>query len=449
MSPLFEPVSLGSLTLPNRVAMAPMTRSRGTDDHVPNALAATYYAQRAGAGLIITEGVPVSQEGVGYVRVPGLWNQAQIDAWTPITRAVHDEGGRIFAQIWHVGRISHTSFQPQGGAPVAPSVVAARAEAYTPEGRATTSEPVALDLAGIQRVVNDFAAAARNALKAGFDGVEIHGANGYLLEQFLYSGSNHRTDGYGGSAQNRARFHLEVLDAVVAAIGPERVGLRVSPQNTFNDAHDEDRRATFAALAEGLAQRDFAFLHVVEPVNTEPSARLLPLLREAHRGTLIVNGGYRKDSAEAVLARGEADLVAFGSTFLANPDLTARLRLDRPLNAPNPATFYTPGPEGYTDYPFLDVGHVRVVALEVTDEEGYTAYRRAMKPILASWGGRFAVDVRGSALRPEGANRVFVIEFPDAAAAGAFFSDPAYLAVREAHFVGSTGAIAYHRNLDV
>lgn len=444
MATLFDPVSVGSLSLDNRIALAPMTRSRGTPDHLQSELAATYYAQRAGAGLLITEGTPVSQEGVGYIHVPGIWSDAQVEAWKPVTEAVHAEGSTIFAQIWHVGRISHTTFQPDERAPVAPSALAANAQAFTGTGFQPTSTPTALDEAGIRRIVGDFAAAARRAVDAGFDGVEIHGANGYLLEQFLYTGSNTRTDGYGGSPANRARFTLEVVDAVIEAIGGERVGLRLSPQNTFNDSHDDDRKATFAALASELARRPLAFLHIVEPVSTPEADRIAPSLRAAFDGTVLLNGGYDATTARAALENGDADLIAFGSSFISNPDLPARLRLGAPLVPPNPETFYTPGPEGYTDYPALDTPYVHWVAMEITDQDGYTRYRDSMRRILRSFGGRFLFDAHASQILvgDPAANRVFALAFPSEEASDRFFADPAYAAVRAEHFDGSVGAVS-------
>ena len=435
---LFSPLSLGDLTLPNRVVMAPMTRSRATDDHVVQPMTATYYAQRASGGLLVTEGIPVSQQGVGYVRVPGIWDARRADAWRPVTDAVHAAGGRIFAQIWHVGRVSHQVFQPDGAAPVAPSAIAAEIDVYTPEGPARASTPRALELDEIPQIVADFVAAARRALEAGFDGVEIHGANGYLLEQFLFSGSNHRTDAYGGSVDGRMRLVLEVVDAVVAEVGPGRAGLRISPHNTFNGVHEDDRPTLARALASALHGRGLAYLHVVEPVGTpEP---LLPEIKERLGGIVIVNGGYDADSAEAVLAAGHADLVAFGQSYLANPDLPERLATGAPLNPPDRSTFYTPGPEGYLDYPTLEgaAPYVRLLGLQVTDQDGYRAYREQMAPLLEAHGGPFGLDLTvGDVLRsPVDApfNRVFTIAFPDANAAARFYDDPRYREIRARHF---------------
>ena len=437
MATLFDTLQLGPLTLNNRVALAPLTRSRGTQDHVANALSARYYAERASGGLLISEGCPVSQAGVGYICVPGLWNDAQVEAWRPIVQAVHEEGGRIFAQIWHVGRMSHTAFQPNGQAPVSASAIAANAKAHTHEGRFPTSVPTALTTDGIAQVVADFANAARNAAAAGFDGVEIHGANGYLLEQFLYSGVNLRTDAYGGSVANRARLMLEVVDAVVAELGAGRVGLRISPQNTFGDAHDDNRRETYAHLVAQLKGRGLVYLHLREALSTPDDVRLLPMIREGFDGVILINEGYDRASADAVIERGEADMVAFGVSYLANPDLPARLRLNAPLNPPNPALFYSQGAAGYNDYPFLEAGYSVLVALEVIDPVGYASYRSAIKALLASYGGRFTVDMDVERVRLPvglGATRVFVGAFPSQEAATAFFTDPRYLAIKGEHF---------------
>lgn len=355
-TPLFTPFQLGPLTLPNRIVMAPMTRSRAAGGNVQTELNARYYAQRASAGLIITEATQVTAAGQGYVRTPGIHSDEQVAGWRLVTEAVHRAGGRIFAQLWHVGRISHTSFQPDGGAPVAPSAIAAQGMSYTLSGPLPFSVPRALALAEIPSVVAQFAAGARQAKAAGFDGVELHGANGYLIDQFLRDGSNQRTDAYGGSAANRARFLLEVTDAVVGVWGAERVGVRLSPQGAFNDMSDSDPATTFGHAAAELGTRKLAYLHLIEPVAGPASngtSPLAPLLRQRFGGALILNGGYDKASAEAALAAGQAELISFGVPFLANPDLPERLARSAPFNHPDRSTFYSEGEKGYTDYPAL------------------------------------------------------------------------------------------------
>ena len=353
---LFTPIQIGPLALPNRVVMAPMTRNRAGAGNVPGALAADYYRQRASAGLIVTEATQVSPQGVGYPGTPGIHDDLQVAGWRRVTDAVHAAGGRIFLQLWHVGRISHPSLQPDGVLPVAPSAIAAKGDAFTASGPQPFVTPRALETAEIPGIVAQFQNGARLAQAAGFDGVEIHGANGYLIDQFLRDGTNHRTDRYGGNLQNRARFLLEVTEAVAGVWGPERVGVRLSPQSDFNDMHDSDPRATFGHAALALAPFGLAYLHIVEPVGALPEGtpRLGPDLKEAFGGQLMVNGGYTRPLAEAALARGEADLVSFGSSFLANPDLPLRLARNAPLNAPEPATFYGGTERGYTDYPALD-----------------------------------------------------------------------------------------------
>lgn len=352
---LFSPFTIGSLELPNRIVMAPMTRSRGT---VPTELTAEYYAQRASAGLLITEASQISQQGVGYVRTPGIHTEEQVAGWQRVTDAVHRRGGRIFLQLWHVGRISHTLHQPEGAAPVAPSAIAADGMTYTAEGPKPFSTPRALELEEIPGVVAQYEAGARRAFTAGFDGVELHAANGYLVDQFLRDGSNRRTDRYGGSVENRARFLLEVTDALVGVWGRERVGVRLSPTGTFNSMSDSDPAATFGYAATELAARGIGYLHVIDGVAgpmKSSAPRIAPLLRERFRGAFILNGGYTGETAEAALVGGEADLVAFGVPYLANPDLPERIRQGAPLNPPDQATFYSEGARGYTDYPTLQV----------------------------------------------------------------------------------------------
>jgi N-ethylmaleimide reductase len=353
-SDLFTPFQLGPLLLPNRVVMAPMTRNRAGAGNVPTALNAEYYEQRASAGLIVTEATQVSPQGVGYPGTPGIHTDAQVEGWRRVTDAVHRAGGRIFLQLWHVGRISHPSLQPGGALPVAPSVIAAEGQAFTTSGLQPFVVPRSLETGEIPDVVAQFGAGARHALAADFDGVELHAANGYLIDQFLRDGTNRRTDRYGGSLENRARFLLEVVEAVTAVWGPERVGVRLSPWSDFNSMHDGDPPATFGYVARALAPFGLAYLHVVEPIGVPAGAEPLAAhLKAAFGGALMVNGGYTKSLAEAALARGEADLVSFAASFLANPDLPVRLARNAPLNAPDPATFYGGDHHGYTDYPVL------------------------------------------------------------------------------------------------
>lgn len=348
---VFLPYELGGLTLQNRMVMAPMTRSRALAGNVPNPLAATYYAQRASAGLIVTEATQVSPQGVGYVRTPGIHSAAQVAAWKTITDAVHAAGGKIFLQLWHVGRISHPDFH--GGAlPVAPSAVAAQGTVFTEQGPKPMVTPRALDRSEIPGIVAQFRAGAENAKAAAFDGVEIHGANGYLLDQFTRDGVNKRTDAYGGSVENRARLPLEVTDAVVGVWGPDRVGYRISPNGAYNSMSDSDPARTFSYLTEALNRRGIGYLHVVDPMS-DGAKRLTPVLRKLFDGTYIVNGGFDLAAANAAIAGGEADLVAFGVPFLANPDLPARLRQGAALNAADQATFYAGEAKGFIDYPEL------------------------------------------------------------------------------------------------
>jgi N-ethylmaleimide reductase len=354
---LFAPVQLGPYRLPNRLVMAPLTRNRAGPGNVPGPLNAEYYAQRASAGLIVSEASQVSAAGQGYPATPGIHSPEQVAGWRLVTDAVHARGGRIFLQLWHVGRISHPSLQPGGALPVAPSAVRPAGQAVTLQGLQPFVTPRALELAEIPQVLDQYRAAAANALAAGFDGVEIHAANGYLLDQFLRDGTNQRSDRYGGGPENRARLTLEVTEAVCAVWGPDRVGIRLSPLQPFNDMRDSDPRATFTHAVQALSAFGLAYLHVTEVGSESPGAAGPPFdlheLRRAWRGLYIVNGGYDRDRANAALAAGEADLVAFGVAFLANPDLPERLRRGAALNPPNPDTFYGGAAEGYTDYPFL------------------------------------------------------------------------------------------------
>jgi N-ethylmaleimide reductase len=348
---LFLPYRLGNIELTNRLVMAPMTRSRALERNVPNPLAATYYAQRASAGLIVTEATQVSPQGVGYIRTPGIHSAEQVTGWTRITEAVHGAGGKIFLQLWHVGRISHPDFHG-GELPVAPSAIAAQGQVITAKGPQKMVTPRTLTLAEVSGIVEQFRRGAENAKRAGFDGVELHGANGYLLDQFLRDGTNRRTDAYGGTVENRARLPIEVTKAVIDVWGSDRVGYRVSPNGTFNSMSDTDPVQTFSYLAEQLNRLGIVYLHVVDPL-ADGAKRLSPLLRRKFNRTYIVNGGFDLDSANAAIDGGEADLVAFGSRFLANPDLPQRYRINASLNVPDQATFYAGEDKGFTDYPFL------------------------------------------------------------------------------------------------
>jgi N-ethylmaleimide reductase len=362
---LFDPVLVGAWALPNRIVMAPLTRNRAPGA-VPTPLMARYYAQRASAGLLISEATAITPQAQGYADVPGLYAPAQIAGWQQVCAAVHAAGGRIVCQLWHVGRVSHVELQPGGAAPVAPSAITARTKTVLlREGVARfveTSAPRALAADEITPIVEDYARAARAALAAGFDGVEIHAANGYLIDQFFKTGSNHRSDDWGGPIANRARFGLQVAQAVAAAVGGARTGIRLSPVTPANDVSDEAPQPLFEHVVRGLAPLGLAYLHVIEGATGGP--RELPerpfdyaALRAAYRaaggrGAWMVNNGYDRTLAEAALAQG-ADLVAFGRPYLANPDLVRRLREGAPLNTPDRSTFYGGGARGYTDYPAL------------------------------------------------------------------------------------------------
>ena len=361
MNPLFTPFTLGDLTLPNRILMAPLTRGRTGPDRVPNDLMVEYYRQRAAAGLLISEATIISDQAAGWVNSPGIYQPAHVRGWQRVTDAVHAEGGRIVVQLWHMGRSSHPDFQPGSALPVAPSALPIRGdEIHTPSGKKPYPTPRALETSEIPGIVEDYAQATRLAQAAGFDGVEIHGANGYLIDQFLRDGTNQRTDRYGGSVENRARFLLEVTEAVVRAWRPERVGVRLSPTGAFGDMNDSNPAAIFGYAVEQLNRFGLAFLHVTEPLPGHPLAtdapRVAPLLRRIFKGPFIINGGYDAPLGARAIDEGEADLVAFGVPFLANPDLVERIRLGTPLNAPDFATFYSGGAKGYTDYPTLRRG---------------------------------------------------------------------------------------------
>lgn len=350
MSKLFTPTKIGRYTLQNRLVMAPMTRSRADDAGVPNELVSLYYSQRATAGLIISEGVFPSAMGKGYVRTPGIATDAQVAAWKQVTDAVHAKGGRIFMQVMHCGRISHPSLLPNDAQPVAPSAIKAAGKTWTGSGMQDFVTPHSLTVDEIAEVVNDYRLATRRALEAGFDGVELHAASGYLPEQFLSSGSNQRQDAYGGSAANRARFVLEVLASMVAEAGGDRVGIKISPEMNFNDIVDTAPQETYTYLVAQLRELNLAYLHVaLFGAKTDYHALLRPLFQ----GAYLVGGGLNQETAEAALAAGRADATVFGGAFLANPDLPERLRQGAALNTPDKNSFYAPGAAGYTDYPFL------------------------------------------------------------------------------------------------
>jgi N-ethylmaleimide reductase len=356
-SKLFEPYQLGPITLSNRTVMAPLTRNRAVAGLVPNPLAVDYYGQRASAGLLITEASQVSQQGQGYQDTPGIYSKEQIAGWRKVTDRVHEHGGRIFIQLWHVGRISHTSLQPNSGAPVAPSAVRAKGKTFVGGTFADVSEPRALELSEIPGIIETFKRGAANALQAGFDGVEIHGANGYLLDQFAKDGANKRTDAYGGSIDNRARLMLEVARAVVAEAGADRTGIRISPVTPANDVSDSNPQLLFDHIVDGLNAEKLVYIHVIEGATGGPRD-IAPFdyahLRKRFSGTYIANNGYDLELANKVLAANEADLIAFGKPFISNPDLVERLKSGAPLNTPDKATFYGGGAKGYTDYPALD-----------------------------------------------------------------------------------------------
>lgn len=367
MTTLFDPLRAGDLDLANRVIMAPLTRNR-SPNAVPGDLGVEYYTQRATAGLIITEATAITHQAQGYADVPGLYGPKQLAGWKKITDSVHSAGGKIVTQLWHVGRISHVSLQPEGGKPVAPSAIQANAKTYIKDENGgqfvETSEPRALQTDEIPGIVEDYARAARSAVdEAGFDGIELHGANGYLLDQFLRSGSNKRTDAYGGSIENRARLLFEVVDAVTAEIGAGRVGIRLSPVTPANDASDPDPQSLFNHVAAGLASRGLAYVHIIEGAtggerdfSQGETAFDYTAFKAAYRdgggeGAWLVNNGYDGALAKEAVSSGRADAVVFGRLFIANPDLVRRLRDDLPFNEPRRKTFYGGGAEGYIDYP--------------------------------------------------------------------------------------------------
>jgi 2,4-dienoyl-CoA reductase-like NADH-dependent reductase (Old Yellow Enzyme family) len=349
MTTLFDPISIGDLTLPNRIIMAPLTRSRAGETRIPNHLMAHYYAQRASAGLILSEATVVSPMGIGYAGTPGIWSAEQADGWKLTTRAVHEAGGRIFLQLWHVGRVSDPSFL-NGALPVAPSAVAAKGNVSLLRPPTPFVTPRALDAAEIPGIIEAFRRGAENAQIAGFDGVELHGANGYLLDQFLQDGTNLRTDDYGGSLENRARLMLEVTDAVISVWGAGRVGVHLAPRGDAHAMGDSDLPRTFEYAARRLGERRIAFICAREYIGPD---RLGPRLKAAFGGVYIANEKFGYETAEKAVESGDVDAVAFGKLFIANPDLPQRFALQAPLNEPRTAEFYSGGAQGYTDYPSL------------------------------------------------------------------------------------------------
>src|SRR3569623_2013465 len=357
MPTLFDPIELGAVHAPNRILMAPRTRGRATREHGPTPRMSKFYAKRASAGLIISEATGISRQGLGWAYAPGLWTEMQVEGWKPVTEAVHKAGGRIFAQLWHMGRIVHPNFL--GGAKgVSASATTAPGEIRTYDGKVPHAEARPLELAEIPGVIDDYRKAARNALAAGFDGVQLHAANGYLIDQFLRDGTNRRSDAYGGSIENRIRLLMEATQAVVESVGADRTAVRLSPNDDPQGCGDSNSEALFLAAVNALNDFNLAFLEMraSRPESSfRPATRdLVPQIRKAYRGKLIINSDYHLEDASAALASGRADAIAFGRTFLANPDLVARLKANAPLNKADPETFYTQGAEGYTDYPTLD-----------------------------------------------------------------------------------------------
>lgn len=357
MTTLFDPIQLGAIAAPNRILMAPLTRARGTRDHVPTPIMADYYRQRAGAGLIISEAIGISRQGLGWPYATGLWNQDQVDGWRRVTDAVHDAGGRIVAQLWHMGRLAHSSVT--GEQPVAPSPVAARGHAHTYEGNKDYETPRPLAVSEIPHLLDTYATAARHAIAAGFDGVQLHAANGYLIDEFLRNGVNARDDDYGGSPENRVRLLREVVATLTGTIGADRTGVRLSPNGNSQGTDDSDPQSLFPVAAQALDALGIAFLELRElkPHGTYGASAvppLSPIIRQQYRGPLILNSDYTGETAQAALDSGIADGIAFGRPFLANPDLVERLRTGAPLNDWDSKTFYTQGAEGYTDYPALE-----------------------------------------------------------------------------------------------
>ncbi|MDP8567638.1 alkene reductase [Methylophilus aquaticus] len=353
---LFSPATLGAIALKNRIVMAPLTRNRAAEGGVPQAMNVTYYEQRATAGLIVTEATPISPMAHGYPALPGIYTDAQVAGWRKVTDAVHAKGGKIVIQLWHVGRISHPSLLPNEALPVAPSAIKPAGKAFTYQGLVDFVTPRALDANELPAIVQDYVHATECAIAAGFDGVEVHAANGYLLDQFLRDGTNHRQDAYGGTVENRMRLLLEVVQAVVDTVGADKVGVRLSPVNPFNDMKDSQPQITFNAVAQALNRFNLAYLHVVEGGihgGGEAEPFDFVAMRKLFKGAYMANLGYDKARGNAVIASGHADCVAYGVPFIANPDLVARFATDAPLNAADANTFYGGSEQGYTDYPFL------------------------------------------------------------------------------------------------
>jgi 2,4-dienoyl-CoA reductase-like NADH-dependent reductase (Old Yellow Enzyme family) len=349
MTTLFDPIRVGEIDCPNRIFLAPLTRSRAGAERIPNALMAEYYRQRATAGLMLTEATSVTAMGVGYADTPGVWSKEQVAGWRLVTQAVHEAGGRIFMQLWHVGRVSDPMFLA-GGQPVAPSAVTPKGHVSLVRPEKPFVTPRALERVEIPAIVEAFRRGAEHAREAGFDGVELHGANGYLLDQFLQDSTNRRADEYGGTIENRARLMLEVVDAAIGVWGAGRVGLHLAPRGDAHDMGDSDPAATFGYVAREAAKRKLAFLCAREHAGP---GRIGPELKKIFGGVYVANEGFTPESAQAALETGEADAVAFGKLFIANPDLPRRIRQVGPYNAPDPGTFYKPGAQGYTDYPEL------------------------------------------------------------------------------------------------
>jgi N-ethylmaleimide reductase len=358
MNPLLQPYQTGNLSLRNRIVMSPLTRRRAGEGRVPVEMNAVYYAQRASAGLIIAEATQISPQGVGYMNTPGIHSAEQVEGWKKVTEAVHEKGGLIFLQLWHVGRVSHSLLQPGNALPVSASAISGGDLITTPDGKKPMEIPRPLELSEIPGIVEDYRKAAANAINAGFDGVEIHAANSYLLDQFMHSSSNIRTDQYGGSIKNRCRLTLEVTDAICKEIGSERTGIRLSPSNIKYGMDDENPAALFGYVIGELDKRSLAYLHLVEPMlSLENHPHMIREVarhfRTHYSGTLIAAGNYTPESGREVIEKGYADLLAFGRLFIANPDLPERIAAKAPLNKPDIDTFYTRGPEGYVDYPRL------------------------------------------------------------------------------------------------
>ena len=355
MPTLFDPIALGAVTAPNRILMAPLTRARATRDHVPTPMMAEYYVQRASAGLIITEATGVSQQGLGWPYAPGIWNEEQVAAWSDVVRAVHEAGGRIFCQLWHMGRLVHPSFLG-GEAPVSASATTAPAHAHTYEGSQPYTQARPLDQDEIVEIVSHYGRAAGFAIAAGFDGVQVHAANGYLIDQFLRDGTNLRDDDYGGSIPNRIRLLLEVVDAVTAVVGRERTSVRISPNGEAQGVNDSNPEPVFVAAAQGLEDRGIAFLEIREPREDDDIRKpevppIAPAIRRVFTSPIVLNAGYRFDTGTEALAEDKADAITFGRPFIANPDLPHRFEAGLPVAKPDPATFYTQEAQGYIDYP--------------------------------------------------------------------------------------------------